>query len=418
MRHHELPQRRPVRRGIALIWIAIVGMVLIGLAGLALDTGYVLWTAHQLQNAADAAALAGANSVAFDTAQSTADAVFTAAANKAAGASVQLDAGSDVTIGSYDRAARSFSAGGSKPDAVKARARRTDGSPGGPLNLVFGPMFGISTSNVSREAIAVTSPLRPGVILLNRTANPSLELKGTGSQGAKVKITGDGTLVINSNSNTALSWNGQASISAAGLYITGNDTAVRTGSIYPTGSLVLNSPPVTDPFAALPPPAQGINRNGSSGPNILPGYYPNGLPKGDLTLAAGVYYIDGGISLKGNETINATAGVMIYLRTGGVSMGGNTSISISPPTSGTYKGISFYQDRSNSSPVTLQGTPGANNSGVLYFPASHVTLAGTPIGTGSQLIADTLEVQGNALANINYDNNAVSIPRHQSFLVR
>src|SRR5690349_19054629 len=65
------------RRGIALIWFAILGMVLVGLAGLALDTGYVMLTGHQLQNAADAAALAGANSVAFDTAQSVTDAVAT-----------------------------------------------------------------------------------------------------------------------------------------------------------------------------------------------------------------------------------------------------------------------------------------------------------------------------------------------------
>src|SRR4051812_23075716 len=60
-------RRRNNRSGIALIWIAILGMVLVGLAGLALDTGYVMLTGHQLQNAADAAALAGANSVSFDT---------------------------------------------------------------------------------------------------------------------------------------------------------------------------------------------------------------------------------------------------------------------------------------------------------------------------------------------------------------
>src|SRR5207253_1447227 len=135
------------------------------------------------------------------------------------------------------------------------------------------------------------------------------------------------------------------------------------------------------------------------------------------TLAAGVYYIEGGINLTGNRALNASAGVMIYLHTGGISMSGSSSITINPPTSGTYAGISFYQDRGNSSPITLQGTPGANNSGVMYFPAAHVSNAGNPNSTGSQLIADTLDVQGNSQLNINY-NNGFSTPRHQSFLVQ
>ena len=48
------------RRGIAIIWTAILVVVMIGFVGLACDTGYGLLVAHQLQNAADASALAGA----------------------------------------------------------------------------------------------------------------------------------------------------------------------------------------------------------------------------------------------------------------------------------------------------------------------------------------------------------------------
>src|SRR3954453_6048554 len=104
------------RRGIALIWFAIVGMVMVGLAGLALDTGYVMLTGHQLQNAADAAALAGANMVPFDKVQAVTDAVATAAANKAAQAPVQLNAASDVIVGTYDRPSATFTAGGTSPN--------------------------------------------------------------------------------------------------------------------------------------------------------------------------------------------------------------------------------------------------------------------------------------------------------------
>jgi Flp pilus assembly protein TadG len=405
------------RAGIALIWIAILGMVLVGLAGLALDTGYVMLTGHQLQNAADAAALAGANSVSFDTAQSVTDALATAAANKAAGAAVQLDSASDIIIGVYDRSSHTFTAGSTPPNAVKVIARRTDTAPGGPLNLIFAPMFGITTSNVSRQAIAMTSPLGAGVILLNKSASPSLSLTGTGSHPAKVNVTNGGAVVIDSSSATAVGWNGHPIINASSLYIVGNDTAVQSGGVFPSGSLTLNSQYAPDPLAWLPEPPKGTDRSGASGPNIQPGYYPSGLPTGNLTLAAGVYYIDGGISLGGNTTIDATAGVMIFLHTGGISMSGTSGITINPPTSGTYKGISFYSARGNTSPVTLQGTPGAINSGTFYFPSAHVSIAGNPTSTASQLIADTLDVQGDSQLNINY-NNAFPIPRHQSFLVQ
>ncbi len=382
-----------------------------------MDTGYVLYTAHQLQNAADAAALAAANSVQFDTTQSVTDAVAIAAANRAGGASVQLDSAADIILGSYNRATATFTAGGSSLNAAKVIARRTAGSPGGALNLIFGPIFGITTSNVSRQAIAMTNPLGAGVILLNKTASPSLQFTGTGSNSDKVNISNGGAMVVDSNSSTAVQWTGHPTIAASALYITGNDTAVTTGGVFPTGNLVLQSPAVADPLASVPPPPQGTNRSGSSGPNIQPGYYPNGLPSGDLVMAAGVYYIDGGISLKGNNTIDATAGVLIYLHTGGISMGGNTGISISPITTGAYNGMSFYEDRSDTSAVTLQGTSGANNSGLMYFPSAHVSIAGDPNATASQLIADTLDVQGNAQFNVNY-NNSFTIPRHESFLVQ
>ena len=47
------------RRGIALVWVAIVSLLLIAFAGLLIDTSRIFMAAHQLHNAADAAALVG-----------------------------------------------------------------------------------------------------------------------------------------------------------------------------------------------------------------------------------------------------------------------------------------------------------------------------------------------------------------------
>src|SRR5688572_23932530 len=53
----------PRRQGGAIVYTVIVLFVLIGFVGLAIDWGYMTWTAQKLQSASDAAALAGAQQV-------------------------------------------------------------------------------------------------------------------------------------------------------------------------------------------------------------------------------------------------------------------------------------------------------------------------------------------------------------------
>ena len=53
-------------KGIAMLWLAISIVVLILFMGIAIDGSRVYLTANQLQNAADAAALAGARTVRTD----------------------------------------------------------------------------------------------------------------------------------------------------------------------------------------------------------------------------------------------------------------------------------------------------------------------------------------------------------------
>ena len=127
--------------------------------------------------------------------------------------------------------------------------------------------------------------------------------------------------------------------------------------------------------------------------------------------------MDGGIHLDGNKSIDGSAGVLIYLHTGGIDLGGNSTITVNPMSTGTYAGISFYEDRSNTSDVTLRGTTGTSSTGRFYFPSAEVSIQGTPTSFSSQMICDTLTVQGNAQLNINYDH-AYDIQRHESFLVK
>src|SRR5579871_1945104 len=116
------------RRGVALVYVAVIMIALIGVLGLAIDTGYVFMTAHQLQNAADAAALAGADEVMFDSVQASSDAVTAASKNNAAQSPVTLTAASDVFVGNYDRSSGTFTVNGTPTNSVKVIARRTTGS--------------------------------------------------------------------------------------------------------------------------------------------------------------------------------------------------------------------------------------------------------------------------------------------------
>lgn len=150
------------RQGVALVWTVVVVMMLIGFAGLALDWGYVYLTAHQLQNAADAAALAGVQEIYNSQALARAAAIRIAAANHAGGAAVVVrdnpsnDPTGDVVCGAYDLSAHTFKPSAlTDANAVRVATRRTAGSAGGALPLFFGPIFGKTTADVSCVATAM-----------------------------------------------------------------------------------------------------------------------------------------------------------------------------------------------------------------------------------------------------------------------
>jgi hypothetical protein len=136
------------------------------MVGLALDSAKIYLVAHQLQNAADAAALAGARLVKADPSAARMKAYEYAYANYYADAdSVILDENwsnaedGDIVIGKYFHQYGTFVPveEGEFANAVKVVARCTGASPNPPVSLNFGPIADVHTANVSRYAIAVSS---------------------------------------------------------------------------------------------------------------------------------------------------------------------------------------------------------------------------------------------------------------------
>lgn len=141
------PRRERSReRGVVLIWMALFLVFMLGFVALGIDTAKLMATKTELQNAADAAALAGASALNFDTGALIPDtavvrAQIAAAANRAftnAPTPVQLLAG-DI----------SFPA----PNEIKVVTRR-DPSAGGSMITHVAQVLGIKSIAVSATATA------------------------------------------------------------------------------------------------------------------------------------------------------------------------------------------------------------------------------------------------------------------------
>jgi Flp pilus assembly protein TadG len=419
------PTLRNHRRGGVLVYTAIVLFVLIGFIGLAIDWGYMTWTAQKLQNAADAAALAGAQQVWTSQTNARNAAVNYAALNEAGSKSVALnfnatnDAAGDVVVGQYDRAAHTFTVTTNRQvaNAVRVVARRTTGSAGGALPLFFGPMFGKNTAEVARYgiAVAVGGPADTSVIALNSSDPKAFYIYGNGYMDL-----GDGAAQVDSSNQAGAVFQGTSL-----TFIAGQVNMV--GAWDEKGNPNLNSvdlnpqePYVSDPLAGLPVPATGapmnpqqINPSSGALTTYNPGYYPKGLDlqSGDKAfLNPGVYILENGNSKKPSLpafAINGHAeltgyGVMFYIKFGSVVHNGTGDVHLTPPSSGVYKGIQFFQARNNTEPAVFNGTSiftGASadtdhGAGTLYFPAAKVTVGGNGNMYIDSLIADKIEVSG------------------------
>ncbi len=409
------------RRGIATIWFAIFAIVLIGFMGLATDTAYVHLTAQQLQNAADAAALAASQRLLIDQTQARAQAVNIALANFAAGDPVQLDPNlgnapdGDVVIGTYNRQSGVFTATTSYPSAVKVNARRTADSLGGGVSLFFGPIFGVNEAYVLRTAIAVVQQdIGSGLIVLSDSKRAALNITGT----AVLTVTG-GAVQVNSYHVSALEMTGSCTLIAEAINVAGNTYVGGNCSI--EGRLTTGAKPAADPFAGLPAPTWdpgsdlGEIRAGSDETvDMTPGYYSGGIigvGGSTINMSPGIYVLDGaGLDIAGGGDLLAEGVVLYIIGDGRIDLSGNGTVQISPPDAevhsfpgaDVYEGVSLFQARDNTSEAHIAGTSSFDMEGLLYFPSNNVDVTGTGLTFGNQVVANSLELSGNSDITIPY----------------
>lgn len=165
--------------GVTIVIIALILPVLLGFAGLAIDVGYIMVVKNELQNAADAAALAGAGHLWYNNTSSNPN---WSAAQTAGSTTAPSNKSGGVTLVDYEvqlgywnlnrtppgLQSTTITPGNRDAPALKVTVRRSAGKNGGPVNTFFGALIGKSTVDVAAEAIAVSSApssVNPGTLL-------------------------------------------------------------------------------------------------------------------------------------------------------------------------------------------------------------------------------------------------------------
>lgn len=179
--------RRRLRRATVVVYTAVSMTVVMGMAALAVDIGALYQAQAELQRAADGAALAAAgqlvgegiddpNSAAIDAANEV------ALRNPVLRMAVGLDSESDVEFGhavyNSETERYDFQPGGDVLDAVRVTVRRTEGSQGGPIELMFARFLGHDTRGLQAQAAAVLVPRDIAVVIdLSNSMNWDSQLR-------------------------------------------------------------------------------------------------------------------------------------------------------------------------------------------------------------------------------------------------
>lgn len=364
--------------------------LLVGAAGLAVDTTQWTYWRRQLQREADSAALAGA----FAKAQSK-DPVVAANSDLSRTNTILLSGPADI------HSAPTAGAFIGNSQAVRVSLTTSQ-------RLPFSGSFMLATPAISASATAavVSNGDYCALALSPTTASAGIKMQGSASLNF-----GCG-LATNSQAANAVTAGGSSSITATPVSAVGGLTA---SSNYVGGTQLLPySLPQPDPFANLPTPSpRSCQSQVTVGPNttqtLSPGCYSGMNLKGTVTLNPGTYYIDGGSFSVGSQAIVAGDGVTIILTSSSaasspsliatLNVNGGATLQLTAPTSGTYKGILFYQDRRalDSGADTLNGNASSKLQGALYFPSQELDFSGTSGMTTDclQLVAYRLTFIGN-----------------------
>lgn len=370
------------RRGIVAILVAVSLIVLIGAAAMSLDAGRIMDTRRQVQSTAEAAAMAAA--IELYSAEVLHDAGSTTATARTSGFAIaeangMANDGTDsiVTINIPPKSGRYTNQTGYVEVIVQRNQRRG-----------FSNIWGKEPVAVTARAVAGgTLDYIPGsVLVMDPKKKEALKLKKNGSI-----LEADGAIVVNSKDKKAVKIDKKSQVITDDFIVTGGIDKKGRRNI--TGDVFTGAEPTADPLASLPPPEPGPSRklsdyksshDGTNTYILEPGTYqgPLKFEKNDVVvMQPGTYTIeDGGLTVKGDATLEGS-GVTIYnspkdpKKSGGkqgIKIETKGNVSLTPPTSGQYKGISIFQDQAARAKIEFKNNSHIDINGTIYAPNAEI----------------------------------------------
>ena len=336
------------------ITFALVAAVLIGVVGLALDYARLTNIQVAMQNAADAAALAGAKEMSMaDAKRDNVPEVVHAYIAK------YLDADGGA-------AAKADAQVSNDPLQVEVKLAREVG-------LSFGGLFGVSSTTIEVQSIAqVVGQPNICVLALDRAKPFSINMMHN------ARLTGSNCAVFsNSVSSDGLAVAQGAQLVASTVCSAGGVTG--RGSIAP--SPYQDCPQFDDPLASRPEPSVGRCDHtatviANSTVTLQPGTYCLGIKiigLSKVTFAPGLFVIKDGLFLVAGSSEIRGEGVGFFL-TGITSFTFNplTRIELTAPTSGPLAGLLFFGARSQSEALinTILSSRAQVMTGTIYLPTT------------------------------------------------
>jgi len=408
--------------GAVLLVVSMLLVVTMAMASIVVDLGEAREELAQSQVTADSAALAGAqdfSTLAFPAGWSTVISDVETYGSENAAVSTSAWAGcSDAGALTYTPDSSNHdtcisSNSSSAPTTLRVKL------PGVTVPASFAKMFGDRSFSVNATAEAVlASGSAPCSLCLLNGSGTGLALS---SSSADVAVTANGSatvgpgIIIDSSASGALSLSGSSdTVSAPSIGVVGTASATGAGDSW-TPAPTTGITAVADPLAGLAVPSVS-GQDADTCPDVA-GAIALALSSESCTLGPGVYL---GVALSGSsESITLESGTYVFTTTGislsgssdtltgtGVTMyfgcvlyptactsgqagaalslsSSSATFSVSPPTSGTYQGVTVFYDRNNSSALALSGSSADTVTGTIYAKSSHLALSSSSAGTFS-----------------------------------
>lgn len=215
------------------------------------------------------------------------------------------------------------------------------------------------------------------------------------------------SVMSNSLASNAFNLQGSSILGAPCIYSTGGAYLGGTLNLTQCAAVKTGQPPVADPFGGLTIPTASNDQsyNDSKGPQCGTSYSGKVDMKKAWSLTCSpdqpIIFDGSSVSVNANDSISCTGCTFVFVNGASLSINGSAHLDLSAPTTGTYKGMLFMADRTNTSAMTINGDATSSITGAIYSPDGSIAYNGNFSGVSgcTQVVAQTVSWSGNTSFN-------------------